>query len=485
MSRSAEDAVLRPSYDRNRLKPRILHIGFGAFVRAHLLVYLDEILRKTDGDWGVCAVRLNSGAEELTELDTADHLYTVAEVDDGGITARTVGAVVSTCHPKRDGADALFARFEDPDLSIVSLTITEKGYCQKDGELDPDHKGIQADLASPEAPGTAVGYLVEGLRRRKESGLAGVTLLSCDNLPNNGAVCRAVVQAFAERRDPALARWIARNVSFPSTMVDRIVPALDDEGRAVLHSVLGDEDDPNGIVCEPFRQWVIEDDFAAGRPDFELAGAQFTDDVRPFEEMKLRMLNGSHSFIAYLGALAGHQTVSACMNDDPFRAAAFDLMMKEQAPTLSMPEDVDLDAYARALIARFSNSRLKHRTTQIASDGSQKLPQRFLESVRHHMRSGADWPRLALGIAGWMAYCRGRDDEGNPLPLNDPLAEKLTDIAITTEDGTEYVREILERSGIFPPMLSEDTGFRTRIADAYKALRKQGARNAVAALSSD
>lgn len=485
MTRSAEQAVLRPSYDRDRLKPRILHVGFGAFARAHLLVYLDEVLRKTDGDWGVCAVRLNSGEEELTGLDSADHLYTVAEVDDGGITARSVGAVVATCHPKRDGADALFARFENPDLAIISLTITEKGYCQKDGELDLEHKGIQADLAAPQEPGTAIGYLVEGLRRRKDKGLGGLTLLSCDNLPKNGAVCRNVVLAYAERRDSRLARWIADNVSFPSTMVDRIVPALDDEGRAVLRSVLNGTDDPNGIVCEPFRQWVIEDDFAAGRPDFELAGAQFTDDVRPFEEMKLRMLNGSHSFIAYLGALAGHQTVSACMNDVPFRAAVFDLMMREQAPTLSMPADVDLDAYARALIARFSNSRLKHRTTQIASDGSQKLPQRMLESVRYHMRTGGDWPRLALGIAGWMAYCRGRDDEGNPLPLADPMAEKLTDIAITTEDGAEYVREVLEHSGVFPPLLSEDTGFRTRIAAAYRSLRENGARGAVAALPSD
>ncbi|WP_210260043.1 mannitol dehydrogenase family protein [Hongsoonwoonella zoysiae] len=485
MIRSAEPAVLRPNYDRERLKPRILHIGFGAFARAHLLVYVDEVLRKTDGDWGVCAVRLNSGAEELTALDSADHLYTVAEVDDGGITARSVGAVVATCHPKRDGADALFARFEDPDLSIISLTITEKGYCQKDGELDLDHKGIQADLATPEGPGTAIGYLVEGLRRRKEKGLGGVTLLSCDNLPNNGAVCRNVVLAFAQRRDPGLVRWISENVSFPSAMVDRIVPALDDEGRAVLRSVLEGKDDPNGIVCEPFRQWVIEDEFAAGRPDFDLAGAQLTDDVRPFEEMKLRMLNGSHSFIAYLGALAGHETVSACMNDASFRAATFGLMMKEQAPTLSMPEGVDLDAYARALIARFSNSRLKHRTTQIASDGSQKLPQRMLESVRYHMRTGGDWPRLALGIAGWMAYCRGKDDHGNPLPLNDPMAEKLADIAMTTEDGVEYVREVLERSGVFTPMLSEDTGFRTRIAAAYRSLRENGARGAVGALSSD
>lgn len=494
-SATAGDAVriVHPIHDRSTLRGRILHLGFGAFARAFLSTILDETLdaMTADGeadwgpdwgpDWGMIAVRLNSGVEELDALEAAELHHWVVAADDSGMTARRVEALAGTCHPLRDGAEALFARFASPELAIVTLTITEKGYCSRGGRLDTEHEGVRRDLAAPKTPQTAVGVLVEGLARRRQAGLGGLTLLSCDNLPENGAVCRAVVEDFAARRDPALAEWIAANVTFPCTMVDRIVPALDEDGRALL-AELGLGDAP-GIVCEPFRQWVIEDDFAAGRPPFELAGAEFVADVRPFEEMKLRMLNGSHSFLAYLGALSGRRTISDCMADPLLAGAARGLMLAEQAPTLSMPQGVDLAAYAEALLARFANSRLKHRTTQIATDGSQKLPQRLLAPIRHHLEAGTPWPRLALGIAGWLAYCRGVAQDGTPLPLNDPLAERIRTISQAAGDERAYLREMLSLREVFAAELAGRADFAGAIEAAYLELREHGVEAALARLA--
>ncbi|ADZ71625.1 mannitol dehydrogenase family protein [Polymorphum gilvum] len=469
-----------PGYDRSALQPRVLHIGFGAFARAFLAAYLDETLDAAGGDWGMVAVRLQSGADDLDALDAAGRVYTVAAADDEGIEARMIQALVGTRHPARDGIDALLGHFEHPALAIVSLTVTEKGYCSRAGRLDAEHAGIRQDLATPEVPATTIGVLVEGLRRRRAAGLGGVTVLSCDNLPDNGTVCRAVVTDYARRRDPALAEWIDAHVTFPCTMVDRIVPALDADAQALLRAI--GADDATGIVCEPFRQWVIEDHFVAGRPDFALAGAEFVADVRPFEDMKLRMLNGSHSFLAYLGALAGVETIADCVADPAFRAAARGLMLKEQAPTLSMPDGIDLEAYAAALLKRFANSRLKHRTRQIATDGSQKLPQRMLASVRHHLRQGTPWPRLALGIAAWMAYCRGHDETGAELPLSDPLAEPIRAIAATTADGSAHVAAMLKLDSVFAPDIAGDAAFRSPVEAAYLSLRRDGVRASLAAL---
>ncbi len=467
------------TYDRSMLKPRILHIGFGAFARAHQFVYLDQLLSRQGGDWGVVAVRLNSGVEALNALDARDHRYTVIEADDASCVAREIGVITGTCHPLRDGLDALLSYFTQTDLSIVSLTITEKGYCLSAGELDFEHIGIRADLENPDDPKTAVGILVAGLARRRQAGLAGISVLSCDNLPENGRLARAAVVAFARAIDPDLADWITAKVCFPATMVDRIVPALDTGGTALLTEITGTED-PNGIVCEPFSQWVIEDDFAAGRPAWEKVGAQLVADVVPFEEMKLRMLNGAHTFLAHLGALAGHATISDCMADSVFREAAYKLMLQEQAPTLAPLNGVDLSVYADALISRFANSRLNHTTSQIATDSSAKLPQRLLVPAHIHLDRDEPWPLTALGIAGWMAYLKGRDDRDNTLPISDPLAETLRGIA-AKYDGAAYVDALINLSEIFPVALAKNPDFISAIQGAYTAICEQGARNAVAA----
>jgi len=480
---------IAPGYDRAALKPRILHIGFGAFARAFLGTYLDETLTNTPSgeaaNWGMVAARLNSGASELEALAAADHLYSVLEADDERLTLRTIGAICGVAHPTFGKGDTLFQVFENPDLAIVSLTITEKGYCTDGrGHLDPENAAIMRDLAEGANPASAPGIIVEGLAKRMRLGLPGLTVLCCDNLPDNGHVSGTVIREFAALKDKALLGWIEENVSFPSTMVDRIVPAMTDESAAFLASVSGSAD-ANGMVCEPFRQWVIEDNFAAGRPAFELAGAQMVADVRPFEDMKLRMLNGSHSFLAYLGALAGHATISDCMDDEVFREGALDLMLKEQKPTLDMPEGTDLEGYAGELIARFSNSRLKHKTTQIANDGSQKLPQRMLASIRFHLENGSPFLRLALGVAGWMAYARGTSETGETLPLNDPMANRIREIAGSSGDDRTYVDAMLGLDAVFPADLGANETCREAIHNGYAALRSDGARTAIAKINGE
>ncbi len=461
--------LAQPKYDRTNLRPRILHLGFGAFARAHTMQYLDAGLTAQGGDWGAIVVRLNSGATALTALDAAAGQYHIAEVDDENLTLRRIDAVIGSCHPKRDGIQALLARFDSPDLSVVTLTITEKGYCARDGGLDTGHAGIRADLDAPDTPGTAIGVLVGGLQARRRAGLGGITILSCDNQPENGHLTRAVVTEMARLVDPGLAEWIEANVSFPCSMVDRIVPGMAAKSEALITDVLGSPD-PNAIVCEPFRQWVIEDNFVAGTPPFAAGGAQLVQDVRPFEEMKLRMLNGAHSFLACLGAVCEKATIADCMQQPELKNAAHRLMIQEQAPTLPVLPGVDLPKYADALIARFGNGRLNHRTTQIASDTSQKVPQRMLASVAWHLAHGSSFPSLATGLAGWMLYARGEDEAGNELPLVDPLADKLRAAALADDPVTAF----LSIRDVFPENLATDARFEAALRNAYGQLVKLG-----------
>ncbi|HGK7625671.1 TPA: fructuronate reductase, partial [Klebsiella pneumoniae] len=315
------------------------------------------------------------------------------------------------------------------------------------------------------------------LARRRERGLPPFTVLSCDNIPDNGHVVKNAILGMAEKRSPALADWIADNVSFPGTMVDRIVPAATPESLAEIAAVLG-VDDPCAISCEPFIQWVVEDHFVAGRPAWETAGVQMTDDVLPWEQMKLRMLNGSHSFLAWLGYLAGHAHISDCMRDDVFRRAARQLMLDEQAPTLTIT-GVDLLAYADSLIARFSNPALKHRTWQIAMDGSQKLPQRMLDGIRVHLARDSRWPLLALGVAGWMRYVSGTDDAGQTIDVRDPLVDKIR-LRVAQSDEQQRVDALLGLEEIFGRDLPHNAQFVAGIRAAWQQLATHGAREAVA-----
>jgi fructuronate reductase len=419
--------IVTPAYDRTTLATGIIHLGLGAFQRAHQAVYTDALLA-SDPRWGILGVSLRS-PETRDALAPQDGLYCVATMDGRGASHRVIGALTGMVVAPEDPS-ALVARLADPALRIVSTTVTEKGYSHDPAtaalrEDDPD---IQHDLIHVARPRTTLGTIVAGLKRRKELGIAPFTVLACDNLPANGHTLRGLVIRFAELLDVELGKWIAGEVRFPSTMVDRIVPATTNEDRTRVAGALG-LTDAWPIVAEPFSQWVIEDDFSLSRPAWDHAGAQFVRDVAPYELMKLRLLNGAHSTLAYLGYLMGRETVSSAMQDDGLARLLEGMMRDEVTPTLPALGGVDLSAYSASLLERFRNPTLKHRTWQIAMDGSQKLPQRLLGTIRDRLAKNEPIDRLALGVAAWMRYVTGIDENGEPIDVRDPLAARLRTLA--------------------------------------------------------
>ncbi|MEB5887854.1 mannitol dehydrogenase family protein [Enterobacter roggenkampii] len=470
--------VQQPRYDRQQLRSRIVHFGFGAFHRAHQALLTNRVLNEKGGDWGICEISLFSGDVLMSQLRAQDHLFTVLEKGAEGNEAIIVGAVHECLNAKLDSLPAIIEKFCEPQVAIVSLTITEKGYCidPATGKLDLNNPRIVHDLENPSEPHSAPGILVEALHRRRERGLPAFTVLSCDNIPDNGHVVKNAVLGMAQKRSAGLSEWIDTHVSFPGTMVDRIVPAATEASLAVITDALGVED-PCAISCEPFIQWVIEDNFVAGRPEWEVAGVQMVQDVLPWEQMKLRMLNGSHSFLAYLGYLAGYAHINECMEDAAFREAARRLMLNEQAPTLRI-KDVDLTAYADSLLERFANPALQHRTWQIAMDGSQKLPQRMLDGIRVHLERNTPWSLLALGVAGWIRYVSGTDERGNAIDVRDPLSDKIRTIVNASSD-IDRVPALLGLSEVFGHDLAHNRIFVEAVSQAYQRITRHGARQAV------
>ena len=472
-----------PTYDRSKLVSRIVHLGFGAFHRAHQAVYADILAAEHGSDWGYTEVNLIGGEQQIADLNHQDNLYTVAEMSADAWTARVVGVVKEALHAQVDGLETVLAKMCEPQVAIVSLTITEKGYCHSpaSGQLMLDHPFIVADIQNPHQPKSAPGVVVEALARRRAAGLPAFSVMSCDNMPENGHVMRNVVCAYARAIDAGLADWIESHVTFPSTMVDRIVPAVTPDTLDKIEQLTGVRD-PAGVACEPFRQWVIEDNFVAGRPAWEKAGAELVSDVIPFEEMKLRMLNGSHSFLAYLGYLAGYEHINDCMGDENYRRAAHDLMLNEQAPTLKV-QNVDLARYADLLIARYTNPALRHRTWQIAMDGSQKLPQRMLDSVRWHLADTSSFTLLTLGVAGWMRYVGGVDEKGNKIEVSDPLLPVIQAAVQGSEEGESRVKALLAIQAIFGQDLPQNGQFVEQVTNAYLSLLSKGAKATVAQFS--
>ncbi len=475
--------VITPSYDREKVKPRIVHLGFGAFHRAHQAVYADILATEHGSDWGYCEVNLIGGEQQINDLNQQDLLYSVAEMAAEGWSGRVVGVVRRALHAEIDGIDTVLETMAEPQVAIVSITITEKGYCYQpaNGTLIEDHPMIQHDIANPTRPKSAPGAIVAALRMRRDRNLPAFTVMSCDNMPENGHVTRNVILGLAKKQDAELAKWIEANVSFPSTMVDRIVPAVTPETLEKVTQKLGGVQDPAGVACEPFRQWVIEDNFVNGRPEWEKAGAELVNDVLPYEEMKLRMLNGSHSFLAYLGYLAGYQHINDCMQDDNYAAAARRLMLNEQAPTLRT-QGVDLVAYADSLLNRYRNTALKHRTWQIAMDGTQKLPQRMLDSIRYHLANGSSFDCLALGVAAWIRYVGGVDEQGQSIEVSDPLLEQLRTLVNGSAEGEARVKALLSLEVVFGSELPNNERFVSSVTGAYQQLLDLGAKESVARL---
>lgn len=467
----------QPAYDRAAVATGIVHLGIGAFHRAHQAAAIETCLAHGDLRWGIVGASLRS-PDVADQLNPQDGLYTVQVRDGGDTQARVIGAVSRVLVAPTD-PQALVEAMAAPSVAIVSLTVTEKGYKldPATGALNMDDPDVASDVAGIAGPKTAPGFLVAALAARKARGLPAFTALSCDNLPENGVRLREAVLRLAHAQDPSLADWITDHAAFPSTMVDRIVPATtpEDIDAFAAHAGLTDA----GLVkTEPFTQWVIEDRFAGPRPALEQAGVQFTDDVRPWELAKLRLLNGAHSAIAYLGALAGHDHVHEAMAFPAFEAFV-SALQEEAESTLSPPPGLDVAAYRAALIARFSNAALMHKTRQIAMDGSQKLPQRLLFAARARIDRGQPIDALALAIAAWMRWQAGVDEAGRPFVVDDPLAERTQALWDQGGDAPARARALASLEGVFGPDLGADARFLAPVGAALDRLLHEGAANAV------
>lgn len=444
-------AVERPAYDRTAMGRGIVHFGPGAFHRAHQAPVYDT-LNAVDPRWGVTGISLNSpGVADA--LHPQDFLYTLALLDaEPGM--RVIGSIAEVL--TADRPDAILSAVAAPETRIVSVTVTEKGYSlAADGTLDTSLPAVERDLTGAETPQTFIGWLVAGLAARRAAGAGGLTVLSCDNLGDNGCKLREAVAVMAAARDAELAHWIAGEVRFPNSMVDSITPATDDALRADVAAAIGLED-AWPIQRERFTQWVIEDDFAPGeRPDLGAAGVTLTNDVRGYELAKLRLLNGAHSTLAYVGLGLGHRTVADAMADDRLASFVERLMREDIAPSLTPPAGLDIGGYVDAILRRFRNPAIAHRLVQIAADGSQKLPYRILDTVRDARAAGRPIDRLAVPIAAWLRFVE-RADAG----LADPMAARIHGRAPET---------VLAMPEIFGD-LSRDDAFVAAVGRAHDAL---------------
>lgn len=446
--------VSQPTYNRKLLKPGIVHIGLGAFHRAHQAVFTQKAIEKTFGPWGIVAVNLRS-PEPVKALQQQEGLYSVITRSAAGDKADIIGVTVDWICAAERGGDVI-AYLSSPDTRIVTLTVSEKAYGLDPltGGLDLQHPAIKADMANPHAPVGVVGFLVEGLVRRRERGHSPFTILCCDNLPSNGHVVRRLVLEMAEQRDPELARWIAQEGKFPCSMVDRIVPAATAETRQRAMSLLG-VDDRLAIETEPFMQWIIEDDFISGHPAWEAGGAVFATHVEPYEKMKLRLLNGSHTLIAHLGILHDLEFVRDVMAVPEF-VAKIERHMEAVVATLDPVPGIDLPFYRKQLLDRFANPTIAHRTEQIALDTSQKLPQRILSATSETLAAGRDATTFAYVIALWIKSIQKRGD------LDDPRSQEILAAAAIT-DPTDASASYFAIPGLFPPELVNARSWRDQV----------------------
>jgi mannitol 2-dehydrogenase len=479
-------ALSVPSYDRRRVRRGIVHLGVGGFHRAHEAMYVDRLMEQgVPGalDWGICGVGVLPHDRRIVETLTAqDGLYTlVTKHPDGRREARVVGAVVQLLLAP-DDPQAVVDAMADPATRIVSLTITEGGYLvhQVTGEFDATDPSVQADLRGDGPPTTAFGLVVAALAARRAAGTGPFTVMSCDNLPGNGDIARRVFTAFARLKDPGLADWVDEHVTFPDSMVDRITPVTTPGDVDLLRESTGVEDGWP-VVCEPFTQWVLEDRFAAGRPPWEEAGVQVVDDVAPFELMKLRLLNGGHQALGYLGALAGYTYTHEVCQDPLFAGFLLDYLEHEAAPTLPPVPDTDLTAYRQTLVQRFANPEVRDTLARLCAESSDRIPKFVLPVVHANLAGGGPVDRAALVVAAWARYAEGRDDLGRPLEVVDRNAPRLTASASRqAQDPLAFLRH----ADIFG-RLAHDKHFASAYTFALAQLQEHGARATLESFATD
>nr|BFD42112.1 mannitol dehydrogenase family protein [Pseudomonas sp. FFPRI_1] len=466
--------VRLPAYTAADTRQGMVHIGVGGFHRAHQAYYTDALMNQGLGlDWSICGFGLRpEDRRARDDLAGQDYLYTLFELGDGdNHEVRVIGSI-SEMLLAEDGAQALIDKLASPQIRIVSLTITEGGYCIDDssGEFMIHLPQIQHDLAHPQQPRTVFGFLCAALARRRAAGIRAFTLMSCDNLPHNGAVTRKALLAFAARRDADLHDWIAEQVSFPNAMVDRITPMTSTAHRLQLHDQHG-IDDAWPVVCEPFVQWVLEDNFVNGRPAWEQVGVQFTDDVTPYEEMKIKLLNGSHLALTYLGFLKGYRFVHETMNDPLFVAYMRAYMDLDVTPQLAPVPGIDLAAYKDTLVQRFSNQAIADQLERVCSDGSSKFPKFIVPTLNRLIADDRDTERAALVVAAWALYLRGVDENGLEYRIPDPRAEFCQ--ALVADDSL-LTQRLLAVEEIFGPAIRHSSAFVQAFEQCFNSLREHG-----------
>lgn len=470
-----------PSYDRTAVTPGIVHFGVGGFHRAHQAMYLDRLM--SDGkalDWGIVGVGVLPQDRRMADVMSAqDGLYTlVVKYPDGTLEPRVIGSIVDYLFAP-DDPNAVLARMVDPATRIVSLTITEGGYHvnQVTGELDASDPSLAADLEPGATPGSAFGFIVEALARRRAAGVPPFTVMSCDNIPGNGHVARKMLSAFARLKDPEIAGFLENEVRFPNCMVDRITPVTTDADREALAERFGVEDGWP-VVCEPFTQWVLEDDFGGERPPYEDVGVQIVEDVEPYELMKLRLLNASHQALAYLGFLAGYQYAHEVCQDKLFVDFLLAYMDNEGTPTLPPVPGVDLDRYKHQLIERFANPEVRDTLARLCAESSDRIPKWLLPVVREQLAAGREITRSVLVVASWARYAEGVDEQGQPIEVVDRLRDKLVERAQhNREDPLVFISD----PDLFGDLASDER-FVTPYEAALKSLHEIGARATLEAL---
>ncbi|WP_332763060.1 mannitol dehydrogenase family protein [Pseudomonas koreensis] len=473
LNRLATEVQL-PAYGLSDTRQGIAHIGVGGFHRAHQAYYTDALMNSGEAlDWAICGVGLRAEDRRARDdLKEQDYLFTLFELGDSDDTeVRVIGAIRDMLLAE-DGAQALIDKLADPQIRIVSLTITEGGYCIDDsnGEFMAHLPQIQHDLAHPEAPKTVFGFLCAALEKRRAAGIPAFTVMSCDNLPHNGAVTRKALLAFATLRDSDLCSWIDANVSFPNAMVDRITPMTSTAHRLQLADKHG-VDDAWPVVCEPFVQWVLEDKFVNGRPAWEKVGVQFTDDVSPYEEMKIKLLNGSHLALTYLGFLKGYRFVHETMNDPLFVRYMRAYMDLDVTPQLAAVPGIDLSDYKDTLVARFSNQAIADQLERVCSDGSSKFPKFTIPTINRLIADGRETRRAALVVAAWALYLKGFDENGDTYSIPDPRAAFCQ--ALVVDDGL-ITERLLGVEEIFGAAIPKSAEFVAAFEWCYNSLRDEG-----------
>ncbi|WP_407297238.1 mannitol dehydrogenase family protein [Stutzerimonas zhaodongensis] len=467
--------IARPAYALESVTSGIAHIGVGGFHRAHQAAYTDALMNTGEGlDWGICGI--GTRVDELPMRDalaSQHHLYTLVELDDRPDTeVRVIGSIREMVVVPRDGSEAVVARLADPAIRIVSLTITEGGYCLDDstGQFNAALPHIQHDLENPRAPISVFGLICAALASRRGEGTGPFTVMSCDNLPHNGDVTRKATLAFASLVDPELASWIESNVSFPNAMVDRITPMTSASHRKNLKQQHG-IDDAWPVVCEPFVQWVLEDNFVSGRPAWDKVGVQFTDDVAPYEEMKIKLLNGSHLALTYLGFLRGYRFVHETMADPLFVEYIRRYMDDDVTPQLAPVPGIDLAKYKQTLIDRFSNCAIADQLERVCSDGSSKFPKFTVPTINRLIADNAELDRASLVVAAWAMYLKGVDENGARYSIPDPRAEFCQGLV---EEDNGLMERLLAREEIFGTHIPRSMAFREAFERNLLRLRTLG-----------